>query len=94
MVSGAGALADPPPQPPAASATPSQSPIVAPVDAPRPGANGNPPVGQVSSKAHSDEDLMEFLGGDDVGDAAWEFLKNSPPSKPVRPAPPQQDTAS
>jgi hypothetical protein len=37
---------------------------------------------------------MEFLGGDDVGDAAWEFLKNSARPKPVRAAATPQDAAS
>jgi hypothetical protein len=39
-----------------------------------------------------DEGFLEFLGSDDVGDAAWwEFLKKAPPRGSVPPAPPPQD---
>jgi hypothetical protein len=35
---------------------------------------------------------LEFLGSDDVGDAAWwEFLKKAPPSGNNPPATPPQD---
>jgi hypothetical protein len=38
------------------------------------------------------DEFIEFLGADDVGDAAWwEFLKNSAPRKGQPPAPPPQD---
>jgi hypothetical protein len=39
----------------------------------------------------ADESFIEFLGSDDVGDAAWwEFLKNADPraAKPPPPPPP------
>jgi hypothetical protein len=36
-----------------------------------------------------DDEFIEFLGGDDVGDAAWwEFLKRSAPRQGQTPAPP------
>jgi hypothetical protein len=39
-----------------------------------------------------DESFLEFLGSDDVGDAAWwDFLKKAPPRGNVPPAPPAQD---
>jgi hypothetical protein len=39
-----------------------------------------------------DEGLIEFLGSDDVGDAAWwEFLKRAPPRGVVPPPGPPQD---
>jgi hypothetical protein len=38
------------------------------------------------------DEFIEFLGGDDVGDAAWwEFLKKSAPRKDQPPVPPPQD---
>jgi hypothetical protein len=38
------------------------------------------------------DEFIEFLGADDVGDAAlWEFLKNSAPRKGRSPVPPPQD---
>jgi hypothetical protein len=39
-----------------------------------------------------DDEFIEFLGADDVGDAAWwEFLKKAAPRKDLPPAPPPQD---
>jgi hypothetical protein len=39
-----------------------------------------------------DDEFIEFLGSDDVGDAAWwEFLKRVPPRGNNPPAPPPQD---
>jgi hypothetical protein len=39
-----------------------------------------------------DDDFIEFLGGDDVGDEAWwEFLKKVPPRGNTPPATPPQD---
>jgi hypothetical protein len=39
-----------------------------------------------------DEGFLEFLGSDDVGDAAWwDFLKKAPPRGTVPPASPPQD---
>jgi len=39
-----------------------------------------------------DESFLEFLGSDDVGDAAWwDFLKKAPPRGNVPPDPPPQD---
>jgi hypothetical protein len=43
-------------------------------------------------QATPDDDFIEFLGTDDVGDAAWwEFLKKVPPRGDNPPAPPPQD---
>ena len=45
-----------------------------------PGASQPPP-------GAPDDDFIEFLGGDDVGDAAWwEFLKKVPPRREGPPA--------
>lgn len=44
------------------------------------------------AQAAPDDELIEFLGADDVGDAAWwEFLKTVPPRGENPPAPPPQD---
>jgi len=62
--------------------TPPQKP--APAGAAQPSA---PPDGE------PDDEFIEFLGSDDVGDAAWwEFLKRVPPRGNNSPAPPPQDT--
>jgi hypothetical protein len=54
---------------------------------PPPGAS--PPA---SSQGTPDDDFIEFLGGDDVGDADWwEFLKKVPPRGETPPATPPQD---
>ena len=65
--------------PPPAAPPPPQSPSSA-------GATGAQPQGT------PDDDFIEFLGADDVGDAAWwEFLKKAPPRGDTPPAPPPQD---
>ena len=65
-----GALAraqSPPPSPP--PAPPPRAQPAPPAEPPAPPREGDP-----------DEDLLEFLGSDDVGDAAWwDFLKRSQP---------------
>jgi hypothetical protein len=56
---------------------------------PAPATAGQPsaPPGEVP-----DDEFIEFLGSDDVGDAAWwEFLKRVPPRGSNPPAPPPQD---
>src|SRR5271156_5394453 len=61
-------------QPPPPSSGAQQSPT--------PGTQ--PPPGATKSPAQSkpDDDFIEFLGADDVGDAAWwEFLKKAPPRR-------------
>src|SRR5580692_2628767 len=51
-----------------------------------PGASQPPPPGA------PDDDFIEFLGTDDVGDAAWwEFLKRVPPRGGNPPATPPQE---
>jgi hypothetical protein len=63
--------------PPPASAPPAASPTV-PASAP--------------ATVAPDEGFLEFLGSDDVGDAAWwDFLKKAPPRGNVPPASPPQD---
>jgi hypothetical protein len=56
---------------------------------------GQPPPPPGQSADAPDDEFIEFLGGDDVGDAAWwEFLKRSAPrpvETPVPPPPPPQD---
>jgi len=47
---------------------------------------------QTQPQGAPDDDFIEFLGADDVGDAAWwEFLKKAPPRGENPPAPPPQD---
>jgi hypothetical protein len=47
---------------------------------------------QPTSQGAPDDDFIEFLGSDDVGDAAWwEFLKRVPPRGGNPPAPPPQE---
>jgi hypothetical protein len=74
----AAASAAPPPDPPAS--TPAATPAATPAT----------PPGE--STVAPDEGFLEFLGADDVGDAAWwEFLKKAPPRGSVAPAPSPQD---
>jgi hypothetical protein len=86
----AAAFAGPPPSPsPPAPSPPdaarTATPVVDPpaVDAPgadAPGADA------------PDDEFIEFLGADDVGDAAWwAFLKKSAPRKESTPTTPPQD---
>jgi len=52
----------------------------------------SPPPPPAPSQDAPDDDFIEFLGGDDVGDAAWwEFLKKVPPRRENPPATPPQD---
>jgi hypothetical protein len=57
---------------------------------------GQPPPAPPPAPAQDtpDDEFIEFLGRDDVGDAAWwEFLKKSAPRKDQTPVPPPpQDT--
>jgi hypothetical protein len=47
---------------------------------------------QTTPQGAPDDDFIEFLGADDVGDAAWwEFLKKAPPRGENPPATPPQD---
>jgi hypothetical protein len=73
-----------------------QSPQTPPAGTPGvPGAppSGVPPTSAPRQPPPADDELIEFLGSDDVGDAAWwEFLKKSAPGKdPSKPATPPQD---
>jgi hypothetical protein len=62
----------------------------APPETPPAATPGAPPP--ASSQGTPDDDFIEFLGGDDVGDAAWwEFLKKVPPRGDPPPATPPQD---
>jgi hypothetical protein len=61
---------------------------------PGPPPSPSPPPGpqQSSPQDAPDDDFIEFLGGDDVGDAAWwEFLKKVPPRRENPPATLPQD---
>jgi hypothetical protein len=59
---------------------------------PPPAAPPAPPTPPVASKGAPDDDFIEFLGRDDVGDAAWwEFLKKVPPRREIPPAAPPQE---
>jgi hypothetical protein len=78
-----------PPQPstvaPGAGAPSADPPGAAAPDADAP-AHGTP------AAAAPDDSFLEFLGSDDVGDAAWwEFLKKAPPSGSDASAKPPQD---
>jgi hypothetical protein len=55
-----------------------------------------PPASSSHDPPPSDDEFIEFLGTDDVGDAAWwEFLKKSAPAKdPPQPSAPRQDANS
>jgi hypothetical protein len=69
-----------------AGATPPPATPVAPAPPPP------PPAEAPKSTPAPDESFLEFLGSDDVGDAAWwEFLKKAPPrgSDPPPATPPQ-----
>ena len=74
----AAAAAQAPPSTPGAQQSPSQ---------------GTPPPAQSPSQSSPDDDFIEFLGADDVGDADWwEFLKKAPPrGENPPPATPPQD---
>lgn len=51
-----------------------------------------PPAAPATSTVAPDEGFLEFLGSDDVGDAAWwEFLKKAPPRGSDPPAAPPLD---
>jgi len=51
------------------------------------------PAAPAPPQGAPDDEFIEFLGGDDVGDAAWwEFLKKVPPRGDSPPATPPQDT--
>lgn len=81
MVLWSAALAGQTPQaPPNAAAPASRNPAA---DGPR-----TPPP-----DAPADDELIEFLGGDDVGDSAWwDFLmKTAPGEEPAKPPAPPQD---
>jgi hypothetical protein len=49
-------------------------------------------VPRADSPEGPDDDFLEFLGADDVGDAAWwDFFKKAPPHGATPPAAPPQD---
>ena len=77
MVACAASFAGPPPSPPAP-----------PPDA----ARAAPPAADAAGAATPDDEFIEFLGRDDVGDAAlWAFLKKSAQRKDSTPTRPPQD---
>jgi hypothetical protein len=74
----------------AANAAPPQAAPVSPPATPPPAAPGA--AAPATSTVPPDEGFLEFLGSDDVGDAAWwEFLKKAPPRGNDPPAAPPQD---
>ena len=77
MIVWAGAIAGQPPPPPP----------------PPPDAARHPqPAAEAAGTADPDDDFIEFLGADDVGDPAlWAFLKKSAQRKDSTPTPPPQD---
>jgi hypothetical protein len=78
VVACAAAFAGPPPSQPAPP----------PPDA----AHTATPAVDASGVATPDDEFIEFLGRDDVGDAAlWAFLKKSAQRKDSTPTPPPQD---
>jgi hypothetical protein len=59
---------------------------------PAPPAASSTVTSSASGTVAPDESFLEFLGSDDVGDAAWwDFLKKAPPRGNVPPASPPQD---
>jgi hypothetical protein len=73
-------------------ATASATPPPATQVPPPPPQTTAPPASSAKAPATPDESFLEFLGSDDVGDAAWwEFLKKAPPrgSDPPPATPPQ-----
>jgi hypothetical protein len=59
---------------------------------PAPPSSSSAGATQTQPQGAPDDDFIEFLGADDVGDAAWwEFLKKAPPRGENPPAPPPQD---
>jgi hypothetical protein len=69
------------------------SALLGPAQAGPPPSPPPPPPAQGKSADGTDDGFIEFLGGDDVGDAAWwEFLKRAPPrGRDPPPPPPPQD---
>jgi hypothetical protein len=63
-----------------------------PAQAPQEPPQSPPRQTQPASPGTPDDDFIEFLGTDDVGDADWwEFLKKAPPHGGESPAPPPQE---
>jgi hypothetical protein len=78
-----------PPQP-STVAPGADPPGAAAPDADAPGAAA--PAHRTPAAAAPDDSFLEFLGSDDVGDAAWwEFLKKAPPPGSDASAKPPQD---
>jgi hypothetical protein len=66
--------------------------MAAPPAAPPPQASSSTGATQTAPQGAPDDDFIEFLGADDVGDAAWwEFLKKVQPRTENPPATPPQD---
>jgi len=83
LVACAAATAGPPPSQPDAARAAAPA-----VDAPGAAA----PAAAAPAAAAPDDDFIEFLGRDDVGDAAlWAFLKKSAQRKDSTSTPPPQD---
>jgi hypothetical protein len=89
------AVEQPVPPQPSTVAPGAGAPIADPPDADAPGADAPSaaaPAHGTPAAAAPDDSFLEFLGSDDVGDAAWwEFLKKAPPSGSDASAKPPQD---
>jgi hypothetical protein len=89
MVACAASFAGPPPSPPSDAAR-AATPAVDPPTVDPPGV-ATPGVATPGA-ATPDDDFIEFLGRDDVGDSAlWAFLKKSAQRKDSTSTPPPQD---
>jgi hypothetical protein len=85
LVACAAAIAGPPPSQPAPDAARAAAPAVD-------GPAVDVPGAAAPAAAAPDDDFIEFLGRDDVGDAAlWAFLKKSAQRKDSTSTPPPQD---
>lgn len=89
VVACAASFAEPPPSPPSDAAR-AATPAADPPGVATPGV-ATPGVATPGA-ATPDDDFIEFLGRDDVGDAAlWAFLKKSAQRKDSTSTPPPQD---
>jgi hypothetical protein len=83
------ALAAPPPSAPPSGQRSSPVPVVSGMEAP----DGRTARAATPGAGPPNDDFIEFLGADDVEDAAWwEFLKKSAPRKDQPPVTPPQDS--
>jgi hypothetical protein len=96
LVACAAAIAGPPPSQPAPQPPDAARAAAPAVDAPAVDAPAvDAPGAAAPAAAAPDDDFIEFLGRDDVGDAAlWAFLKKSAQRKDSTSTPPSQDASN